>query len=77
MIRYLDVCSGYSAFTLASAGLGFRCVGYSEIEAFPRAVLEQRHGAAVQTNLIGHRRWSALALFARAFQPCKDEPPRS
>ncbi len=45
MIRYLDVCSGYSAFTLASAGLGFRCVGYSEIEAFPRAVLEQRHGA--------------------------------
>ncbi|MFG6284758.1 DNA (cytosine-5-)-methyltransferase [Sphingomonas sp. S6] len=47
MIRYLDVCSGYSAFTLASAGLGFRCVGYSEIEAFPRAVLEQRHGAVL------------------------------
>lgn len=46
MIRYLDVCSGYSAFTLASAGLGFQCVGYSEIEAFPRAILEQRHGAA-------------------------------
>lgn len=45
MIRYLDVCSGYSAFTLGSGGLGFRCAGYSEIEAFPRAVLEQRYGA--------------------------------
>jgi DNA (cytosine-5)-methyltransferase 1 len=44
-VRYLDVCSGYSAFTLASADLGFRCAGYSEIEPFPRAVLEQRHGA--------------------------------
>ena len=44
-IRYLDVCSGYSAFTLGAAGLGFQCVGYSEIEPFPRAILEQRHGA--------------------------------
>lgn len=44
-IRYLDVCSGYSAFTLGAEGLGFRCVGYSEIEAFPRAILEQRHYA--------------------------------
>lgn len=44
-IRYLDVCSGYSAFTLGAEGLGFRCVGYSEIEAFPRAILEQRHHA--------------------------------
>lgn len=45
MIRYLDVCSGYSAFTLANAGLDYNCVGYSEIEAFPRAVLQERHGA--------------------------------
>jgi len=44
-VRYLDVCSGYSAFTLASAGLGFRCAGYSEIEPFPRAMLQQRHQA--------------------------------
>jgi DNA (cytosine-5)-methyltransferase 1 len=45
MIRVLDICSGYSASTLAWAGLGFKHVGYSEIEAFPRAILEQRHGA--------------------------------
>jgi len=44
-MRYLDVCSGYSAPTVAWQGLGFECAGYSEIEAFPRAVLEQRHGA--------------------------------
>lgn len=44
-MRYLDVCSGYSAFTLGAAGLGFECAGYSEIEPFPRAVLEQRHSA--------------------------------
>lgn len=44
-LRYLDVCSGYSAWTLGAAGLGFQCVGYSEIEPFPRAILEQRHGA--------------------------------
>lgn len=41
----LDLFSGYSAFTLASRGLGYQCVGYSEIEPFPRAILEQRHGA--------------------------------
>jgi DNA (cytosine-5)-methyltransferase 1 len=44
-IRYLDVCSGYSAITLAWEGLPFKCVGYSEIEPFPRAILEQRHHA--------------------------------
>lgn len=45
VIRYLDVCSGYSAFSLANEGLDFQCAGYSEIEPFPRAILEQRHGA--------------------------------
>ena len=44
-LRVLDVCSGYSASTLAWAGLGFRHVGYAEIDLFPRAVLQERHGA--------------------------------
>lgn len=44
-MRVLDVCSGYSASTLAWEGLGFRHVGYAEIDAFPRAVLQARHGA--------------------------------
>jgi len=44
-LRVLDVCSGYSASTLAWAGLGFRHIGYAEIDPFPRAVLQERHGA--------------------------------
>lgn len=55
MIRVLDVCSGYSASTLAWAGLPFRHVGYAEIDAFPRAVLEQRHGA---TPVDWDHRWT-------------------
>jgi len=44
-IRYLDVCSGYSAFTVASAGMGFRCAGYAEVDAFPSALLGHHYGA--------------------------------
>lgn len=44
-MRYLDVCSGISACTAAWEPLGWQCAGYSEIEPFPRAVLEQRRGA--------------------------------
>jgi DNA (cytosine-5)-methyltransferase 1 len=45
-MRYLDVCAGVSAVSLAWRDhLGWTPAGYSEIEAFPRAVLEQRHGA--------------------------------
>jgi DNA (cytosine-5)-methyltransferase 1 len=43
--RYLDVCAGISAASQAFRPLGWQCAGYSEIELFPRAVLEQRWGA--------------------------------
>jgi DNA (cytosine-5)-methyltransferase 1 len=45
MTLYLDVCAGISAFSVATAPLGWQCVGYSEIEKFPRAVLSERFGA--------------------------------
>lgn len=45
MMRYLDVCAGLSASSVAWKPLRWQCAGYSEIEAFPRAVLQQRHGA--------------------------------
>jgi DNA (cytosine-5)-methyltransferase 1 len=45
-LRYLDVCSGYSAFTQAADGLGFECAGYAEIEAFPSALLGHHYGAS-------------------------------
>jgi DNA (cytosine-5)-methyltransferase 1 len=44
-MRYLSVCSGYCAATVAWRELGWQPAGFSEIEPFPRAVLEQRHGA--------------------------------
>ena len=45
LMRYLSVCSGIEAATEAWKPLGWECAGLSEIEPFPRAVLEQRHGA--------------------------------
>jgi DNA (cytosine-5)-methyltransferase 1 len=44
-MRYLSVCSGIEACSVAWEPLGWQAAGYSEIEPFPRAVLEQRLGA--------------------------------
>lgn len=44
-MRYLDVCAGISATSQAVKPLGWQCAGYSEIENYPCAVLEQRYGA--------------------------------
>ncbi len=45
-LGFLSVCSGIEAVTEAWRDLPFRPLMYSEIEAFPRAVLAQRHAAA-------------------------------
>jgi hypothetical protein len=39
LMRYLDVCAGISALTVATRGMGWHAAGYSEIEPFPRALL--------------------------------------
>ncbi len=44
-MRYLDVCAGISASTVAWKPLGWQAAAYSEIEAAPRAILEHRQGA--------------------------------
>ena len=44
-MRFLSVCSGIEAASVAWNPLGWTCAGVSEIDAFPRSVLEQRHGA--------------------------------
>jgi len=41
-VKYLSICSGIEAASVAWEPLGWEPVGFSEIEAFPRAVLEQR-----------------------------------
>ena len=42
-MNYLSVCSGIEAATVAWHPLGFKPVGFSEIEPFPRAVLEHHY----------------------------------
>jgi DNA (cytosine-5)-methyltransferase 1 len=44
-VRYLSICSGIEAASVAWHPLGWQPAGFSEIEPFPRAVLEQRLGA--------------------------------
>lgn len=41
-MRYLSVCSGIEAASVAWEPFGWQCAGLSEIEKFPRAVLEHR-----------------------------------
>jgi DNA (cytosine-5)-methyltransferase 1 len=42
-LRYLSVCSGIEAATVAWHPLGWRPAAFSEIEAFPRAVLQHHY----------------------------------
>jgi DNA (cytosine-5)-methyltransferase 1 len=41
-MRYLSVCSGIEAATVAWSPLGWSAAAFSEIEKFPRAVLKHR-----------------------------------
>lgn len=41
-MRFLSVCSGIEAASVAWSGLGWECVGFAEIEPFPAAVLKHR-----------------------------------
>jgi DNA (cytosine-5)-methyltransferase 1 len=42
-VRYLSVCSGLEAATVAWKPLGWKAAAFSEIEAFPRAVLKHHY----------------------------------
>ena len=42
-MRYLSVCSGIEAATVAWAPLGWQAVAFSEIEPFPCAVLAHHY----------------------------------
>jgi DNA (cytosine-5)-methyltransferase 1 len=42
-MRYLSVCSGIEAATVAWSGLGWKAVGFSEIEPFPCKVLKHHY----------------------------------
>lgn len=44
-MRYLSICSGIEAATVAWHGLGWSPVGFAEIEPFPSAVLAHHYGS--------------------------------
>lgn len=46
-MRYLSVCSGIEAASVAWHPLGWEPLAFSEIEPFPRAVLAHHYPAAV------------------------------
>jgi len=46
-MNYLSVCSGIEAATVAWHDMGWKPVGFSEIEKFPAAVLADRYQETV------------------------------
>lgn len=46
-MRYLSVCSGIEAASVAWESLGWKAVGFSEIDPFPSAVLKHRYPEVV------------------------------
>ena len=42
-MKFLSLCSGIDAASVASAPLGWQCVGFSEIEPFPCAILAHHY----------------------------------
>lgn len=57
-MKYLSVCSGIEAASVAWRGLGWQCVGVSEIEPFACAVLAERYPSVPNYgNLEDYRRW--------------------
>lgn len=42
-MKYLSVCSGIEAATVAWHDLGWKPTGFSEIESFPSAVLQHHY----------------------------------
>ena len=57
-MRYLSVCSGIEAASVAWEDLGWEAVGFSEIEAFPSALLAHRFpGTPNFGDLTKHEQW--------------------
>ncbi len=57
-MRYLSVCSGIEAATVAWHGLGWTPVGFSEIEPFPSAVLAHHYPSVPNFgDMTKHEQW--------------------
>ena len=59
MLRYLSVCSGVEAASVAWHPLGWQAVGFSEIESFPAAVLAHHYPTVPNFgDLTKHETWN-------------------
>ena len=52
--HYLSICSGIEAASAAVHALGWTPAGFAEIEAFPSAVLAERHGSNMPGEALSH-----------------------
>lgn len=74
-IKYLSVCSGIEAFSVAVRGLPFSPVAFSEIEPFPCAVLAHHYPDVLNlgdmTKIDGEQYYGAVDLIVGG-TPCQD-----
>lgn len=72
-MRYLSVCSGIEAATVAWHGLGWEAAAFSEIEVFPRALLAHHYPAIPlhgDFTTIGENDYGAIDLIVGG-TPCQ------
>lgn len=68
-MRYLSVCSGIEAASVAWHPLGWEAAAFSEIEAFPRAVLAARFPGVPL-----HGDFTAIAWRGKPASECPHRP---
>jgi DNA (cytosine-5)-methyltransferase 1 len=62
-MKYLSVCSGIEAATVAWHSLGWQPVGFSEIEPFPSAVLAHHYpGVSNLGDMTNYKEWNIGAI---------------
>lgn len=75
ILRYLSVCSGIEAATVAWGPLGFQAVAFSEIEPFPNAVLAHHYPGVPNlgdmTKIDGRKYRGTVDLLVGG-TPCQD-----
>ena len=59
-MTYLSVCSGIEAVSVAWESLGFKPIGFSEIEPFPCELLKQKYPAVKNYgDITQYEKWNA------------------
>jgi DNA (cytosine-5)-methyltransferase 1 len=72
-MKYLSVCSGIEAATVAWHGLGWQPVGFSEIEKFPSQVLAHHYPSVPNVgDMTNYKEWDIGAIdFLVGGTPCQ------